>query len=158
MRTARRYLSMACLLVALAMTCGAFSPVKAQQIKYELDPTWPKPLPNRWVTGRAGGICVDAQDHIFEVNRKDLQEKETQTAQSAPSVLEYSADGSLLNSFGDPKQNPPVPESIHGCFVDNENNLWVAGNEDAVVQKWTHDGHALAIAKSDRLQLWRAPA
>jgi DNA-binding beta-propeller fold protein YncE len=145
MRKAGSYLGRVGILVALAIAYGAFCPAQAQQIRYEVDPTWPKPLPNRWITGRAGGICVDAQDHIFEVNRKDLQEKEAQTGQSAPSVLEYDSDGNLVNSFGDPKGAPPVPESIHGCFVDKENNLWVAGNEDAVVQKWTHDGASLLM-------------
>src|SRR6202790_607727 len=145
MRRPASYLSRVWFLVALAITYGAFCPVQAQQIRYEVDPSWPKPLPNRWVTGQAGGICVDAQDHIFEVNQKDLQEKETQTAQSAPSVLEYDAAGNLVNSWGDPKANPGVPESIHGCFVDKENNVWVAGSADAVVQKWTHDGSTLLM-------------
>ena len=88
---------------------------------------------------------MDAQDHVIEVNRKDLQDKEEQTATSAPSVLEYDSDGNLVNSFGDPKGNPAVPDSIHGCFVDKDNNLWVAGNDDAVVQKWTHDGSSLLL-------------
>src|SRR5438876_5937213 len=37
--------------------------------KYVVDPYWPKPLPNRWVTGEVGGICVDSNDHIFGINR-----------------------------------------------------------------------------------------
>ena len=37
--------------------------------KFEVDPYWPKPLPDRWVTGEIGGVCVDSQDHIFVVQR-----------------------------------------------------------------------------------------
>ena len=64
------------LLVGLAIVLAGSVPVRAQVPKYEIDATWPKPLPGLMVTGRAGGICVDAQDHIFEVNRGDLQDKE----------------------------------------------------------------------------------
>ena len=40
--------------------------------KYVVDPYWPKPLPNRWVTGEVGGICVDSNDHIFGINRRNV--------------------------------------------------------------------------------------
>ncbi len=62
------------LCVVMAMAFGTFAPMHAQSgaPKYEVDPTWPKPLPGNMVTGRAGGICVDAQDHVFEVNRGDF--------------------------------------------------------------------------------------
>jgi len=130
--------------LGLAVALGAFFPVHAQTntLRYEADPTWPKPLPGTWVTGRAGGICVDAKDHVFEVNRGDLQDKEKLTAQPAPPVLEYDPDGKLVNSFGDFKT---VPDSIHGCFVDKDNNVYVGGNDDALVQKFTHDGSKMLL-------------
>ena len=34
-----------------------------------VDPKWPKPLPNGWVTGQVGGTCIDSQDHVFIVTR-----------------------------------------------------------------------------------------
>src|ERR1035437_7270820 len=66
------------LLAGFAIVLGAWCMAQAQVgvPKYEVDPSWPKPLPGNLVTGRAGGICVDAQDHIFEINRGDLQDKE----------------------------------------------------------------------------------
>jgi DNA-binding beta-propeller fold protein YncE len=135
--------------IALAFTLGAIAPAQAQMSapKYEIDPTWPKPLPDTWVTGRVGGICVDANDHVFAVNRRDLQPKEKLVGTSAPSVLEYDSDGTLVNSFGDPdpKGAQPTPDSIHGCTTDKENNVWVAGNDDAVVQKWSHDGSKMLL-------------
>ena len=33
--------------------------------QFEVDPFWPKPLPERWVTGELGGVCVDANDRVF---------------------------------------------------------------------------------------------
>jgi hypothetical protein len=40
--------------------------------KFEVDPFWPKPFPDLWVTGDVVGTCVDAQDHVFIVNRDNL--------------------------------------------------------------------------------------
>ena len=40
---------------------------------FEVDPFWPKPLPNHWVLGAAVGVWVDAQDHIWMVHRGDNQ-------------------------------------------------------------------------------------
>jgi len=40
--------------------------------QFEVDPFWPKPLPERWVTGELGGVCVDATDRIFVLSRANL--------------------------------------------------------------------------------------
>jgi DNA-binding beta-propeller fold protein YncE len=130
----------ASLVIALGALCTARAQVGVP--RYEVDATWPKPLPGLLVTGRAGGICVDAQDHVFEVNRGDLQDKEKLVATPAPPVLEYDSDGNMVNSFGDFKT---APSSIHGCITDKENNLYVAGNDDAIVQKYTHDGSKMLL-------------
>src|SRR5579872_1814753 len=130
------------LLAGAAILLLGTSPLRAQVPKYEIDPTWPKPLPGLMVTGRAGGICVDAQDHVFEVNRGDLQDKEKLVGTPAPPVLEYDSDGNLVNTFGDFKT---APASIHGCILDKENNIYVAGNDDALVQKYTHDGSKMLL-------------
>ena len=37
--------------------------------RFEVDPLWPKPLPNHWVMGMTIGVSVDAQDHIWIVHR-----------------------------------------------------------------------------------------
>ena len=34
--------------------------------RYQADVNWPKPLPNRWILGGLGGLCVDA-DHLVPV-------------------------------------------------------------------------------------------
>jgi DNA-binding beta-propeller fold protein YncE len=142
MRKEKLFQGKAWLFVALAVVSMGFYPLQAQVPKYEIDPTWPKPLPGLMVTGRAGGICVDAQDHIFEVNRGDLQDKEKLVGTPAPPVLEYDSEGNLVNTFGDFKT---APSSIHGCIVDKDNNIFVAGNDDAVVQKYTHDGSKMLL-------------
>src|ERR1700693_2245159 len=61
--------------------------------RFVVDPYWPKPLPNRWVTGAVGGICVDKEDHVFGVNRPDLTTMEqTVGKEPAPVVIEYDSD------------------------------------------------------------------
>ena len=42
-----------------------------QAPRFEVDPFWPKPLPNNWVLGRAIGVGVDSQDHVWIVHRPD---------------------------------------------------------------------------------------
>ena len=83
---------------------------------------------------------VDAQVHIFIVNRNDMTDKEGEIAQQAPPYLEFDPDGNVVNSFGDWKT---VPDVTHGCTIDYENNFWTAGNGDGIIQKYSHDGKLL---------------
>ena len=46
---------------------SAQATVEVPQFKY--DPSWPKPLPEGWVLGSVGSVCVDARDHVFVVTR-----------------------------------------------------------------------------------------
>ena len=36
---------------------------------YQVDPMWPKPLPNNWVLGSTVGLAVDSRDHVYIVHR-----------------------------------------------------------------------------------------
>src|SRR6185436_1808972 len=40
-----------------------------QAPRFEVDPLWPKPLPNHWVIGSTIGVWVDARDHIWIIHR-----------------------------------------------------------------------------------------
>ena len=40
-----------------------------QAPKFEVDPFWPKPLPNHWLLGSTIGVWVDAQDHVWIIHR-----------------------------------------------------------------------------------------
>ncbi|MDH3225415.1 MAG: hypothetical protein OEO23_16970, partial [Gemmatimonadota bacterium] len=37
---------------------------------FEVDPFWPKPLPNHWVLGSVVGVGVDSRDHVFIIHRQ----------------------------------------------------------------------------------------
>ena len=42
---------------------SAAQPVR-QVPAYQVDPLWPKPLPNNWLVGAIAGIAVDARNHV----------------------------------------------------------------------------------------------
>lgn len=112
--------------------------------KFQVDPFWPKPLPDDWVTGNVGGTCVDSKDHVFIVNRTadptNLTNQEKEIGKPAPPVIEFDAEGNIVNSWGDPKT---VPNGIHDCYFDYEGNIWIGGNTDAIAQKYSRDGKLL---------------
>ena len=129
--------------IALALLVGCTSQpaqVASGGQRFEVDPWWPKPLPEKWIIGRTGSICVDAHDHLIVTNRRDITKEEEETSLQAPSILMFDLAGNLVESWGD---HTSVPGTIHGCFVDNDNNVWLTGNGDGIVQKYTHDGKLL---------------
>ena len=40
-----------------------------QAPRFEVDPLWPKPLPNNWILGQVAGIATDKYDRIWVVQR-----------------------------------------------------------------------------------------
>ena len=148
----------------LAVACGALafaagmigaSMLRAQTSvpKFEVDPYWPKPLPNRWVTGEIGGVCVDSQDHVFVAQRvsdvggmdghlEGLTGDELNAGEAAPPVLEFDADGKVVNSWGDTKI---LPKDLHGCAVDRDGHVWLDGSEDGIIQEYSHDGKEMLL-------------
>ena len=130
---------LACVCCAFALLPGAANAQDAP--KFAIDAAWPKDLPGDWITGRLGGVCMDAaQDNVYVVNRRDITDEEKETSTSAPSIIKFNAAGDVVASWGD---QTTVPGSIHGCFVDLAGNVWVAGNGDAMIQKYGPDGKLL---------------
>jgi hypothetical protein len=38
-----------------------------------------------------------------------------------------------------------MAKTAHGCFIDKDGNFWTAGNNDGIVQKYTHDGSKMLL-------------
>ncbi|HEY5622841.1 MAG TPA: hypothetical protein VIV14_03695 [Gammaproteobacteria bacterium] len=112
----------------------------AAQTKFEVDPYWPQPLPDKWILAQIGGVCVDSHDHIAIVDRNNITDEEAQTNIPVPTFVLFDRDGNVAHSWGDPDI---APTDVHGCSFDDDDNLWVAGNEDAIVQSYNHDGELL---------------
>src|SRR5688572_33232348 len=94
--------------VAAARSQGA-----AQAPRFEVDPCWPKPLPNHWVLGNAIGVWVDARDNVWIVHRgsdtlaaneKALELKAGDCCAGAPGVLAFDKAGNLIQRWGGPGQ------------------------------------------------------
>jgi DNA-binding beta-propeller fold protein YncE len=122
--------------------------------RFEVDPLWPKPLPNHWYIGMSIGVAVDAQDHVWIVHRPDTvsaaeaaaDQKTGACCSKAPPVLEFDQAGNLIGHWGGPGQGYEWPESNHGITIDYKGNVWIGGNgtNDAQVLKFTQDGKFLA--------------
>jgi hypothetical protein len=138
--------------LAAAALCTAVlstSPLSAQQGSHEharaevpptfqVDPFWPKPLPNNWIFGQVAGVAVDRRDHIWIVHRPaSLQERQTLASRNppltkccvaAPPVLVFDQEGNLIRHWRGPGQGYEWPQREHGIYVDANDFVWLAGN------------------------------
>jgi DNA-binding beta-propeller fold protein YncE len=124
-----------------------------QAPRFEVDPMWPKPLPNHWVLGSTIGVDVDSKDHIWIIHRggPTMNAKEiyatanppaSECCVPAPPVLEFDQAGNLVHSWGGPGQGYEWPQSNHGITVQSNGTVWIGGNgaNDGHVLKFTTEG------------------
>src|SRR5713226_6091231 len=104
--------------------------------RFEVDPLWPKPLPNHWLLGMTIGVWADDQDHVWIIHRgsatlsnmekgAELSPPTGECCRSAPPVLEFDQAGNLLRHWGGRGPGYEWPESNHGIFVDYKGNVWI---------------------------------
>jgi DNA-binding beta-propeller fold protein YncE len=144
--------------VVLDTKAAAEGQSTVQAPMFEVDPFWPKPLPNHWVLGSSVGVTVDARDHVFIIHRgaPTLNERTEiglattpRTAEDcclpAPPILEFDPAGNVVGHWGGPGTGYEWPTSNHGVTVDDKGNVWIGGNGkgDAHVLKFTRDGKLL---------------
>jgi DNA-binding beta-propeller fold protein YncE len=162
--------------VALATAAYAQSRETVQAPIFEVDPFWPKPLPNHWVLGSTIGVSVDERDHVWIIHRPNSVEENLKAAAAnppigkcctpAPPVLEFDAEGTLVGHWGGPGDGYEWPENNHGITVDHKGNVWIGGNgdNDTHVLKFRRDGRFLLQigrkgvhnGSNDLQNLWRA--
>jgi DNA-binding beta-propeller fold protein YncE len=140
--------------IVLAVLTSATVPAQAPRDvpRLEVDPFWPKPLPNNWILGQVSGVAVDTRGHVWIVQRpRSLSDRELGAQQkppfskccvAAPPVLVFDQAGNLVRSWGGPGTGYEWPQSEHGVFVDGEDRVWLAGNgeKDSQILKFTIDG------------------
>ena len=124
---------------------------------FEVDPFWPKPLPNHWILGSTIGLAVDSRDHVYIIHRRDTFNERTEIGAAtdpvkadccipAPNVLEFDPEGNLVNHWGGEGEGYIWPSSNHGITVDHKDNIWIGGNgrTDSHILKFTRAGKFLA--------------
>ncbi len=154
--------------VAIGLTCFlalVLGPAARAQDPpiYKVDPSWPKPLPNKWLMQGVPVMVTDKDDHVWVISRpRDVNPDESGAATTpprtdcciaAPAVLEFDTDGNLLKGWGKPDYVPGWPaEGIarpgagaeHAIVVDRQGNVWIDGNARGDgIQKFTSDGKFL---------------
>lgn len=158
-------------LVAAAVIGSTMTQPADMAPRFEVDPLWPKPLPNHWILGSTIGVGVDSRDHVFIIHRgfatlnarteagAETDPPTGECCRAAPPIIEFDADGNLVNAWGGPGQGYDWPSSNHGISIDNKDNVWIGGNGacsgnstdpdcppgtvDSFVLKFTHDGKLL---------------
>jgi len=103
---------------------------------FEVDPMWPKPMPNHWLMGNTIGVDVDAKENIWIIHRAGslergelhLTAKIAQCCQAAPPILVFDQAGNLVKSWGGPGEGYNWPDSNHGVTIDYKGNVWIGGN------------------------------
>ena len=178
-RSERRLLTslvLAGLALAGAAVATAQARPAAQAPVFEVDPFWPKPLPNHWVLGSTVGLSVDAQDHVWVIHRPASVDENFKGADAkppqgvccsvAPPVLEFDPAGNLVGHWGGPGAGYEWPQSNHGITVDHNGNVWLGGNgdNDTQILKFTKAGRfLLQVGKqgvhggsNDLENFWRA--
>src|SRR5947208_2544243 len=145
-------------ILLLSSTSGPRSHIAAQEAAtsgsndvpaFEVDPSWPKELPNNWLIGLTTGIYVDSRDHIWVTNNPlglapteigaTKIPPEADCCVPAPPVLEFDKAGNLVQSWG-PRDGLVAPKIAHGIFVDHTDHVWIGQTGGFHLMKFTRDG------------------
>jgi hypothetical protein len=126
---------------------------------FQVDPFWPK-LPKQWILGQVSGVAVDAQDHVWvlqrpwSLNNDELKKNpEAECCSAPPPVMEFDSAGNYLRGWGGKPEDGSYewPEDEHGIHVDHKGNVWLssaggprmAGRKENFLVKFTRDGRFL---------------
>ena len=119
---------------------------------FQVDPTWPREMPDLWIMGAVTSVFVDDQDHVWVTHlRETLTPEETSAVQSppigdccvpAPVVVEFDPAGNVVQGWGDPESQDvsEFPRNPHGLFVDHNGFVWIGTYRHHRVMKFTRDG------------------
>jgi DNA-binding beta-propeller fold protein YncE len=146
----------ALVLVAVLAGFGWFVSTSAQSVQapyFEVDPLWPKPLPNHWLIGSTIGVTVDSRDHVWIIHRPGslvdnelaLTTGKGTCCAAAPPVLGFDQAGTLVGHWGGPGKGYDWPAQNHGIWADDKGNFWLGGSgqEDSHILKFSREGKFL---------------
>ena len=107
---------------------------------FQVDPAWPT-VPNNWQFGQVASVAVDAEDHVWVLQRPGTLNPDEQE-RAAPPVLEFDGAGNFIQAWGGPSEGYEWPSSEHGVYVDPKGFVWIGGNgeTDNQILKFTRAG------------------
>ena len=129
---------------------------------FQVDPSWPRELPNDWILGSITSVFVDAQDHVWITHLPEtLTPEEIAAVQDppmgeccvpAPVVIELDPEGNVVQAWGDPATQDisEFPRNSHGLFIDHNGHVWIGTFRHHRVMKFTRDGeHLMTLGRYD---------
>src|SRR5437667_12903889 len=107
-----------------AILCTPRVEAQGPMPNYEVDPFWLK-IPAKWVVGPLGGACIDAQDHLFILHRKEglstlTARDRKDEMMAAPPVMEFEPKGNLVHSWGEANV---LGQYLPDCNFEREGNV-----------------------------------
>ena len=129
---------------------------------FQVDPTWPRELPNDWILGSITSVFVDDRDHVWITHLPEtLTPEEIAAVQDpplgeccvpAPVVIEIDPDGNVVQAWGDPATQDvsEFPRNSHGLFIDHNGFVWIGTYRHHRIMKFTRDGqHLMTLGRYD---------
>lgn len=135
---------------------------------FQVDPFWPKQLPNQWIFGNISGLFVDAKDHVWVLTRPatvndfeasaDGDRPTARCCKRPPPVIEFDSAGNVVQAWGGPAkgyewplpdQEKPRAEYVsrgpmgeHTIAVDHNDHVWLGSNgpSGTVILKFSRAG------------------
>jgi DNA-binding beta-propeller fold protein YncE len=168
--------ALACFVVASARGQTASAQRHDGVPAFQLDASWPKPLPNQWILWPISGVAVDSQDHVWVLHRPSVQGRGGKAAAKsgtpAPPIIEFDLQGNVLRAWGGPGEGYEWPIQEHGLRVDYKGNVWVSGaasDDFGKILKFSPEGKFLLqigklgspsqkLLNNDHLLLGKLPA
>jgi hypothetical protein len=143
--------------IAVSQVAGAQA---AEAPIFEVDPLWPKPLPNRWLLGWVVGVDVDSSGNVYVVQRNTVGENFNARTEAgaatnpptgecclpAPQVLVFSQDGSLQTHWSGAGEGYTWPKASNRITIDRAGNMWIGGTGegDTHILKFSAGGKFVA--------------
>jgi hypothetical protein len=125
---------------------------------YQVDPLWPK-LPKQWILGQVSGLDVDAQDHVWIIQRpwslnddEKAKNPEAECCRAAPPVLEFDAAGNYLQGWGGDGAGYEWPKDEHAIHIDYKGNVWLSSAGGPRLRERT-ENQILKFTKSGKFLL-----
>jgi len=130
---------------------GAQAKPAAQAPVFEVDPYWPKPLPNHWVTGSTIGVSVDAQDNVWTIHRPNTVEANFKAADIMVGDARGRDDEAQPGAASTSQPSAPTP--IGACckvappvlVYDQAGNLVKSWGGPGAGYDWPDSNHGVTV-------------